>query len=119
MTLGALSKRRVPDDLFRSWVHPRRHNPKVRRDLNKYLRTFPKRQQLCALGRPMERRHVNSHPVNVVGPGGSRINSADLASREIDALGNSSTGFENLALEFLLGGCSATDIATQPFRLFD
>ena len=30
---GALSKRRVPDDLFRSWLHPLRHNPKVRRDL--------------------------------------------------------------------------------------
>ena len=31
---GALSKRRVPDDLFRSWLHPLRHNPKVRRDLH-------------------------------------------------------------------------------------
>ena len=32
---GALSKRRVPDDLFGSWIHPLRHNPKVRRELNK------------------------------------------------------------------------------------
>ena len=46
MTFGALSKRRVPDDLFRSWLHPLRHNPKVRRDLNKYLRNVPKPQQL-------------------------------------------------------------------------
>ena len=46
MTFGALSKRRVPDDLFRSWIDPPRHNPKVRRDLTKYLRTVPKRQQL-------------------------------------------------------------------------
>ena len=33
VTFGALSKRRVPEDLFRSWIHPLRHNPKVRRDL--------------------------------------------------------------------------------------
>ena len=46
VTFGALSKRRVPDDLFRSWIHPLRHNPKVRRDLTKYLRNVPKPQQL-------------------------------------------------------------------------
>ena len=46
LTFGALSKRRVPDDLFRSWIHPLRHNPKVRRDLNKYLRNVPKPKQL-------------------------------------------------------------------------
>ena len=33
VVFGALSKRRVPEDLFRSWIHPLRHNPKVRRDL--------------------------------------------------------------------------------------
>jgi len=33
VTFGALSKQRVPDDLFRSWIHPLRHNRKVRRDL--------------------------------------------------------------------------------------
>ena len=46
LTFGALSKRRVPDDLFRSWIHPLRHNPKVRRDLNKYLRNVPEPKQL-------------------------------------------------------------------------
>ena len=46
LTFGALSKRRVPDDLFRSWIHPLRHNRKVRRDLNKYLRNVPKPNQL-------------------------------------------------------------------------
>ena len=46
MTFGALSKRRVPDDVFMSWIHPLRHNPKVRRDLNKYLRNVPKPEQL-------------------------------------------------------------------------
>ena len=52
VAFGALSKRRVPDDLFRSWLHPLRHNRKVRRDLNKYLRNVPKPKQLLDLGRP-------------------------------------------------------------------
>ena len=46
MAFGALSKQRVPDDVFRSWIHPLRHNRKVRRDLNKYLRNVPKPKQL-------------------------------------------------------------------------
>ena len=46
VTFGALSKQRVPDDVFRSWIHPLRHNGKVRRDLNKYLRNVPKPKQL-------------------------------------------------------------------------
>ena len=37
-----MSKRRVPDDLFRSWIHPLRHNRKLRRDLNKCLHNVPK-----------------------------------------------------------------------------
>ena len=46
VTFGALSKRRVPDDVFRSWIHPLRHNRKVRRDLTKYLCNVPKPKQL-------------------------------------------------------------------------
>ena len=46
LTFGALSTRRVPDDLFKSWIHPLRHNRNVRRDLNKYLRNVPKPKQL-------------------------------------------------------------------------
>ncbi len=42
LPFGALSKRRVSDDFFGSWIHPLRDNPKVRRDLNKYLRNVPK-----------------------------------------------------------------------------
>ncbi len=41
-----MSKKRVPNDLFMSWIHPARYNPKVRRDLNKYLRNVPKKKQL-------------------------------------------------------------------------
>ena len=48
VVFGALSKRRVPEDLFKSWIHPLRHNRKVRRDLAKYLRNVPKPQQLLA-----------------------------------------------------------------------
>ena len=46
MTFGALSKRRVPEGLLRSWIHPLRHNRNVPRDLNKYLRNVPKPHQL-------------------------------------------------------------------------
>ena len=46
VAFGALSKQRVPDDVFMNWIHPLRHNRKVRRDLNKYLRNVPKPQQL-------------------------------------------------------------------------
>ena len=45
MTFGALSKRRVPEGLFWSWIHPLRHNSKVRRDL---LRNVPELQLLLA-----------------------------------------------------------------------
>ncbi|MYC43951.1 MAG: alpha/beta hydrolase [Acidimicrobiia bacterium] len=48
VVFGALSKQRVPEDLFRSWIGPLRHNPKVRRDLTKYLRTVAKPDQLLA-----------------------------------------------------------------------
>ena len=46
VAFGALSKQRVLDDVFMSWIHPLRHNGKVRRDLNKYLRNVPNPKQL-------------------------------------------------------------------------
>ena len=46
MSKKRLTKKRVPNDLFMSWIHPARYNPKVRRDLNKYLRNVPKNKQL-------------------------------------------------------------------------
>ena len=46
IVFGGMSKKRVPNDLFMSWIHPARYNPKVRRDLNKYLRNVPKKKQL-------------------------------------------------------------------------
>ena len=46
ITFGGLSKKRVPNDQFLSWIEPLRHDRKVRRDLDKYLRSVPKRTQL-------------------------------------------------------------------------
>ena len=46
ITFGGLSKKRVPDDQFLSWIEPLCRDRKVRRDLDKYLRSVPKRTQL-------------------------------------------------------------------------
>ncbi|WP_420621866.1 alpha/beta fold hydrolase [Candidatus Poriferisodalis sp.] len=46
MTFGAMSAKRVPDDVFMSWIHPLRHDRRVRRDLDKYLRYVPKKRVL-------------------------------------------------------------------------
>ena len=46
IAFGALSKKRVPEDQFLSWIEPLRRDPRVRRDLDKYLGSVPKRTQL-------------------------------------------------------------------------
>lgn len=46
VTFGGLSKKRVPNDQFLGWIEPLRHDRKVRRDLDKYLRSVPERTQL-------------------------------------------------------------------------
>ena len=46
LTFGNMSKKRVPNDLFMNWIRPARHDRRVRRDLNKYLRRVPKKSQL-------------------------------------------------------------------------
>ena len=46
IAFGALSKKRVPEDQFLSWIEPLRHDARVRRDLDKYLRSVPTRTQL-------------------------------------------------------------------------
>jgi len=48
VTFDALTKRRVPEDLFQSWIDPLRHNPNVRRDVTKYLHAVSKPQRLLA-----------------------------------------------------------------------
>ena len=46
ITFGGLSKKRVPNDQFMGWLEPLRGNRKVRRDLDKYLRSVPNKSQL-------------------------------------------------------------------------
>ena len=46
IAFGALSKKRVPEEQFQSWIEPLSRNPKVRRDLEKYLRSVPTRTHL-------------------------------------------------------------------------
>lgn len=46
MTFGGLSKKGVPNEQFLSWIEPMRRDPKIRRDLDKYLRSIPKKKQL-------------------------------------------------------------------------
>ncbi len=46
VTFGGMSAKRVPDEVFLDWIGPLRHDRRVRRDLDKYLRRVPKRAQL-------------------------------------------------------------------------
>ena len=46
LTFGSLSKKRVPNEQFLNWIEPLRHDGEVRRDLDKYLRSVPKKKQL-------------------------------------------------------------------------
>ena len=46
LTFGGMSKKGVPNELFMSWIHPARHNRKIRRDLSKYLRKVPNKTLL-------------------------------------------------------------------------
>ncbi|MXV98250.1 MAG: alpha/beta hydrolase [Acidimicrobiaceae bacterium] len=50
-TCGALTKKRMPNEQFMALIESLRHNPKVRRDLDKYLRTVPAKQQLLEWSR--------------------------------------------------------------------
>ncbi len=43
---GNMTKKRVSNDRFTSWIHPLRHDRKIRRDLDKYLRNVPKKKVL-------------------------------------------------------------------------
>ena len=45
-TFGGLSKKRIPNDQFLSWIRPARRNRRVRRDLTKYLRRVPTKKLL-------------------------------------------------------------------------
>ncbi len=46
VTFGSLSKRRVPNEQFMSWMEPLRRDRRIRRDFDKYARSVPKKKQL-------------------------------------------------------------------------
>ncbi|MXW61695.1 MAG: alpha/beta hydrolase [Acidimicrobiaceae bacterium] len=46
ITFGGLSKKRVPNEQFMSWIEPLRRDRRIRRDLDKYLRHVPKKELL-------------------------------------------------------------------------
>ena len=62
-TCGALTKKRMPNEQFMSLIEPLRHNPKVRRDLDKYLRSVPAKQQLLEWA---EQQRAFTGPVLIV-----------------------------------------------------
>ena len=46
VTFGALSKKRVPNEQFMSWLEPLRRDRRIRRDFDKYARRVPDKEQL-------------------------------------------------------------------------
>ena len=62
-TCGALAKRRMPNEQFMALIEPLRRNPKVRRDLDKYLRSVPAGQQLLEWA---EQQRAFAGPVLIV-----------------------------------------------------
>ena len=63
ITFGGMSKKRVPNEQFMSWIEPLRHNRRVRRELDKYLRSVPKKKLLLEWA---EQQRVFTGPVLVV-----------------------------------------------------
>ena len=63
ITFGGMSKKRVPNEQFMSWIEPLRHNRRVRRDLDKYLRSVPKKKQLLEWA---EQQRAFTGPVLIV-----------------------------------------------------
>ena len=62
-TCGALTKKRMPNGQFMGLIEPLRHNPKVRRDLDKYLRSVPAKQRLLEWA---EQQRAFTGPVLIV-----------------------------------------------------
>ena len=85
ITFGGLSKKRVPNELFLSWIEPLRRNRKVRRDLGKYLRNRPSRRQLLEWA---EQQRLFQGPVLVVWAQEDRLMPAVHAERLVEHFGN-------------------------------
>ena len=82
---GGLSKKRVPNELFLSWIKPLRGNRKVRQDLEKYLRNRPPRRQLLEWA---EQQRAFQGPVLVVWAREDKLMPAAHAERLVEHFGN-------------------------------
>ena len=78
ITFGGLSKKRIPNEQFLSWIEPLRRDKRARRDLNKYLRTVPKREQLLEWA---EQQRAFKGPVLVVWARHDRLMPPEHAER--------------------------------------
>ena len=85
ITFGGLSKMRVSNELFLSWIEPLRHNRKVRRDLRKYLRNPPPRRQLLEWA---EQQRSFQGPVLIVWAREDRLMPAAHAERLVEHFEN-------------------------------
>ena len=85
IAFGGLSKRRVPDDRFLSWIVPLRRDCEVRRDLDKYLRRVPKTTQLLELAE--QQRAFRGH-VLVVWAREDKLMPHEHAERLANCFGN-------------------------------
>ena len=85
IAFGALSKRRVPENQFLSWIEPLRRDPKVRRDLDKYLRSVPTRFQLLEWA---EQQRIFTGHVLVVWAREDRLMPAEHAERLVESFEN-------------------------------
>lgn len=86
ITFGGLSKQRVSNELFLSWIEPLRRNRKVRRDLGKYLRNPPSRRQLLEWA---EQQRSFQGPVLIVWARGDKLMPAAHAERLAEHFENS------------------------------
>lgn len=78
ITFGALSKKRVPNEQFMNWIEPLRHDRRIRRDLDKYLRSVPTKQTLLEWA---EHQRAFTGPVLVVWARDDKLMPPDHARR--------------------------------------
>ena len=67
-TCGALTKKRMSNEQFMALIEPLRRNPRVRRDLDKYLRSVPAKQRLLEWAE--QQRVIHRSRPRRVGPRG-------------------------------------------------
>lgn len=84
---GGMSKKGIPNDLFMSWIQPALQEPKIRRDLNKYLQKVPKKKLLAEFA---EQQRSFCGPVLIVWAREDKLMPASHATRLARHFENSS-----------------------------